>query len=100
MGVSETNAVGGGILPPASRDRIFNHQGHEGHNGHDGISKRLRHCEELRVFRDSETRGDKAIHFFLTSKFDGASHRFRAAGCRPYDPDVRRDDGVEGEVFD
>jgi hypothetical protein len=31
------------------------------------------------VFRDSETHGDEAIHFLLTSKFDGASRRFFSA---------------------
>jgi hypothetical protein len=49
------------------------------------------------VFRDSETCCDEAIHFFLTSNFDDASHRFFFGLL---DPDVRRDDGVKGEVFD
>jgi CRISPR/Cas system-associated protein Cas10 (large subunit of type III CRISPR-Cas system) len=29
-----------------------------------------RHCEELRELRDSESRGDEAIHFLQTSNFD------------------------------
>jgi hypothetical protein len=64
---------------------------HEGHKGHKENSKGFRHCEELRVFRDNETRGDEAIHFFLTSNFDAASHRIFVGLL---DPDVRRDDGV------
>jgi hypothetical protein len=63
---------------------------HKGHKGHEENSKELRHCEELRLFCESKTNGDEAIHFLQTSNFDDASHRFFSGLL---DPDIRRDDG-------